>query len=260
MIDLPDGAMFATAIADPRFAAAVAIAILAGVVRGFSGFGSALVYIPLMSAVYGPQLAVPTYLVIDFATGLAFLAMIWRSAAWRDILPMTAAALIGAQFGTAVLTYSDPVWLRWGIAALVLAVVAVLASGWRYRGEPRLPVTLMVGALSGLFGSAVQIAGPPVILYWLGGAHDPVVARANFIGYFALLATGMTATYTAKGLLSAEATALAILTGPLQMLAIWIGSRLFGLTSERTYRRVAYAIILLAAVASMPVWDHMLAR
>jgi hypothetical protein len=43
---LPDSSTFAATIADPRFPLAIAISALAGVVRGFSGFGSALVYAP----------------------------------------------------------------------------------------------------------------------------------------------------------------------------------------------------------------------
>jgi hypothetical protein len=40
-------AVFADAAADPRFPIALGIAALAGLVRGFTGFGSALIYMPL---------------------------------------------------------------------------------------------------------------------------------------------------------------------------------------------------------------------
>ena len=51
----PDSALFTEAVHDPRFFIALAIAILAGAVRGFSGFGSAQIYIPLIAAVYSPE-------------------------------------------------------------------------------------------------------------------------------------------------------------------------------------------------------------
>ena len=51
---IPEYALFAAAVADHRFWIALAIAILAGAVRGFSGFGSAQIYIPLIAAVYSP--------------------------------------------------------------------------------------------------------------------------------------------------------------------------------------------------------------
>jgi hypothetical protein len=63
---LLDSSIFTAAIADPRFAAAVAISALSGLVRGFSGFGSAMIYMPLIAAVYEPRIAGATLLLIDF--------------------------------------------------------------------------------------------------------------------------------------------------------------------------------------------------
>jgi hypothetical protein len=61
-----------------------------------------------------------------------------------------------------------------------------------------------------------------------------------------------------KGLLTAEATALALLIGPLQLVSQYAGARLFHLASARTYTRVAYAIITLAGLAGMPLFDRWL--
>ena len=62
---LPDLTALSATLHDGRFIAALAIAALAGLVRGFSGFGSALIYMPLISAIYGPRVAAPTLLLID---------------------------------------------------------------------------------------------------------------------------------------------------------------------------------------------------
>jgi uncharacterized protein len=251
----PDSAAFAATIADPRFVLALAISVLAGLVRGFSGFGSALVYMPLMSALYGPRIAAPSMAVIDVLAAVTFVSTVWRQAAWREVLPLAVSALVAAQFGSLILKYADPILLRWLITILVLAVVAVLVSGWRYQGRPILVVTLAVGALSGLLGSAVQMAGPPVIVYWLGSAGEAAIVRANFVTYFAALAAGLGITYSIKGLLTSEATALALLIGPLQIASQHVGARLFPLASDRTYRILAYGVILLAALVSMPLLD-----
>ena len=256
MIDFfPDSTAFAATIADPRFVLALAISVLAGLVRGFSGFGSALVYMPLMSALYGPRIAAPSMAVIDVLAAVTFVSTVWRQAAWREVLPLAVSALVAAQFGSLILKYADPILLRWFITILVLAVVAVLVSGWRYQGRPILVVTLAVGALSGLLGSAVQMAGPPVIVYWLGSAGEAAIVRANFVTYFAALAAGLGITYSIKGLLTSEATALALLIGPLQIASQHVGARLFPLASDRTYRILAYGVILLAALVSMPLLD-----
>ena len=258
MLDFPDIATFATVLADRRFIAAAAIAAISGLVRGFSGFGSALIYVPLMAAVYDPRIAAASFLLIDFATGLAFVFGVWRQAQWREILPMVAAALAAAQFGALILQYADPTLLRWGIAMFIAVLLPVLASGWRYHGRPVLAVTVGVGLMAGTLGGATQISGPPVLLYWLGSDHPPTVLRANFISYFAIFAAGSVVTYVVHGLLTAQVLALALMIGPLHIFSMWAGGRVFRFASERTYRRIAYAIIGLAALASMPVFDRLL--
>ena len=109
MIELPDSATFAATFADPRIYAAMAVSLLAGVVRGFSGFGSALIFVPLMSAIYDPRTAAGTFLLIDFAVGLSVLPAVWREAHWRDVFPLATAAVIAAQFGALILIYTDPI-------------------------------------------------------------------------------------------------------------------------------------------------------
>ena len=254
---LPDIAIFSRVIADPRFWLAVAISILSGAVRGFSGFGSALIYVPLMSAVYEPRIAAASFLLIDFATGLAFAFGVWRRASWAEITPLAAAAIVAAQFGVMILQYAQPDHLRWAIALGVLALVPILASGWRYHGRPWLPITLAVGLLAGLFGGAVQISGPPIILYWLGSASEAAVVRANFIVYFAIFSAASVVIYVYHGLLTPEVLALALLIGPLHIFAMWAGGRLFHLASERVYRVSAYVIITFSALVSMPIWDKL---
>jgi uncharacterized protein len=258
VIDLPDGSTFAAVLADRRFIAAAAIAALSGLVRGFSGFGSALIYVPLTAAVYDPRVAAASFLLIDFATGLAFAFGVWRQAQWRDILPMVSAALVAAQLGTLILQYADPVLLRWGIALFIALLLPILMSGWRYHGRPLLIVTIAVGLLGGTLGGAIQISGPPVILYWLGSMHEPAVLRAKFISYFAIFAAGSVVTYIAHGLLTPQVIALALMAGPLHIFSMWLGGRVFHLAAERTYRRVAYGIIAAAALASMPLFDRLL--
>ena len=48
------------------FALAVAAVLLAGFLRGFTGFGAALIVVPALSAIYSPTVAVP----IAFLSGL----------------------------------------------------------------------------------------------------------------------------------------------------------------------------------------------
>ncbi len=66
VIELPDSAAFINVLTDSSFIAAAVVAITAGVVRGFSGFGAALIYVPLTASIYTPQVAVASFVLIDY--------------------------------------------------------------------------------------------------------------------------------------------------------------------------------------------------
>ena len=257
-MDLLDPSFYASIIADRRFIMAAAIAIFSGVVRGFSGFGSALIYIPLTAAVYDPLTAAVTFVLIDMATGISFVAGAWRQTRWNEVLTLAAAAIASAQFGTLILQYADPLLLRWMICALVAMIVGVLVSGWRYDGKPHLAVTIAVGLFAGFLGGAVQISGPPIVIYWLGSMHDVGIVRSSLISYFGLFSAGSVVTYYFHGLLTAKLVALAILLGPLHVVAMWAGGKAFHLATPETYRRVAYATIIVSAIVGMPLFDRWL--
>jgi uncharacterized membrane protein YfcA len=257
-MDFSIGAHLSALLADPRFYAALGIAVLSGVVRGFSGFGSALIYIPLASAVYGPKLAAASFVLIDFFGTIPLAARAWPVCNKREVVPLGIACAVTIPLGALLLIYLDPIWIRWGIAVLILGLLAVLLSGWRYRGQASLPLTIGVGLFSGVTGGATTLTGPIPIVYWLGSASGAAVVRANLIVFFLFTDGFVALVYWVQGLLTAEAVMLALLTGLPFYFALAAGARLFRGASELTYRRIAYLIVAVAALVSLPVFDRVL--
>lgn len=255
MYEMPLWSAFADAAADPRFPYAVAIATIAGLVRGFSGFGSALIYVPLISAVYSPSVAAATLLLFDTLCGLPFSVHAWPQANRREVLPVSVGGIAGVPLGVMALLYVDTLVLRWFIAALVLAALAALVAGWRYHGKPTLGASLGVGALSGFGAGAVQIGAPPLLVFWLGGNNSATTVRANIMVYFILQGTLSMVLYFYSGLLSAQVVVLALLFGVPFAIAMFAGAYWFHGSSDGLYRRVAYVIIGFAGLASLPVFD-----
>jgi len=255
MLHLPLWSAFTDAAADPRFAYAIGIATVAGLVRGFSGFGSALIYMPLISAVYGPAVAAPTILLIDTLCGLPFAIHAWPQANRREVLPVSIGGAIGVPLGVMALLYVEPLTLRWFIAVLVLTALAALAAGWRYHGKPTLVASLGVGAMSGFGAGAVQIGAPPLLVFWLGGKNSAATVRANIMVYFILQGTLSFFLYLYNGLFDAQIVVLSLLFGAPFAIAMFAGAYWFHGSSDGLYRRVAYVIIAFAGLASLPIFD-----
>lgn len=120
----------------------LASAFIAGLARGFSGFGAALIFMPLASAVIGPQSAAPLLLIIDAVTAIGLIPDAWRRSDRKGVGIVAIGALIGIPLGTLVLTLVDPLVVRWIIVLVVMALLTLLVSGWRYHGRPAVPVTI----------------------------------------------------------------------------------------------------------------------
>lgn len=258
MIELPDSSTFAAALAEPRVYVGMAVAALAGLTRGFSGFGGAMIYMPLIAMIYDPRIAAVTILIVDFVSATPFAIPEIRRCTWREVGPLSIAMAVGLPIGTWALLVLDPIVLRWCIAAVVLSLVPVLASGWRYHGAPTLPATLGVGLFSGVSAGAVLIAGPPVILYWLGGGSSAKTLRANLMVFFMICDAILVAIYGYASLFEARPLALSVLLGIPYLIGVGAGSYFFHGASDRLYRTIAYAIITLAALVSLPVLDRFL--
>jgi uncharacterized membrane protein YfcA len=233
-------------------------AFVAGLARGFSGFGSALIFIPLASSIISAKLASPLLLVIDFVAAAPLIPNGWRHADRRDVGTMLLGTLIGVPIGTWALTQIDALTVRWMIVALIVPMLALLMSGWRYRGTPTAVLTATVGALAGFFNGVAQVGGPPIVLYWLRDATVARVVRANIIVFFAASSVLTTISYLIGGVLTTAVVGLAALTGPAFGVGLWLGSHMFGLASEETFRRICYALIALAALVSLPLFDGVL--
>ena len=57
----------------PELSIALITAAIAGIMRGFSGFGTALVFAPVLTLLFGPKLGVPTVVLIEIPISLQLL-------------------------------------------------------------------------------------------------------------------------------------------------------------------------------------------
>lgn len=230
------------------------IALIAGLARGFSGFGAALIFMPLASALIGPQTAAPVLVIIDLLLAAPLIPGAVRRVALWPIAVMLAGVVVTVPLGTWLLTSVDPLLLRWMIAGLAALMLALLGSGWRYSGAPSPVASFAVGATSGFFSGVAQVGGPPVVAYWLGGRDGSGDVRAKIIVFFAGSSVILLVSYLTAGLFNRSVLVWAAVAGPSYGTGLFLGTRLFGLASEATFRRICLGLIALAVVLSLPVW------
>jgi uncharacterized membrane protein YfcA len=243
---------------DVSFNAAIAIcaiALVSGTSRGFSGFGAALIFMPLASSMAAPRLVAALLLIIDVVAAAPLLPNAWKHADRRATAVMVSGALIGVPLGTYFLSRLDPVTTRWIISGFVLALLMLLLSGWRYRGKDYPAISAGIGAVSGFCSGLAQTGGPPIVGYWLGRPIAAAIARANILLFFGASDFFSVVSYSSTGLITADAIRFSFLVGPVYGIGVLIGASLFGRASETLFRGICYALIAAAVMIGLPTLD-----
>lgn len=236
-----------------ELAMAVGVVALAAMVRGFSGFGSALIMTPALSFIYAPEVAVPIVIVVEAALSIQMLPLGWRDGDRREVAFLSIMAIVAIPLGTWALLVADAESLRWGISIGILLFLLVLILGWRRRGKASRVGLAVTGALAGALNGAAGTPGPPILLYYLGGGTTAKQLRANVTLFFFVLDCITLPWMAFKGLITGEVLLVAALSLPTGILGVYIGVKLFPLASELLFRVVAFVIIAGVAVVSMPL-------
>jgi uncharacterized membrane protein YfcA len=236
-----------------ELALAAACALAAGLMRGFTGFGSAMLMMPVYGLLFGPVQAVATVMLMETAVTLQLLPGALPRTRWREIGPMGLAALVGTPIGGYLILHMDAEIMRRVIAGVVLVFTLVMLRGWRYRGPRGRAATIGAGLASGLMTTSVGMGGPPVLLYLLSGADAAAQNRANVITFLAIVGAAALVVYLVAGVIGGETVWRAALLALPFLAAAFAGGRFFRRSGERLYRRVALYFLLAVALGSLVV-------
>jgi hypothetical protein len=223
-----------------------AVVLVAGLMRGFAGFGSAMLMAPIFAVLFGPTDMIATVVAIELAVSLQLFPQARRECDWRIIGPMSVVACLAMPFGIWLLSSVDKNLIVKGVSAIILAFVAVLASGLRWKGRRSVAGGALVGAISGMMMSVTSVGGPPVLVYLLAGNDPPARHRANIITYYMATQIPLIAIMFWSGIAGWDSVMRGIVLLPLMLVGSWIGAKLFQPENERLYRNVALVILFCA--------------
>lgn len=223
------------------------VAAIAGVIRGITGFGGAMVMAPPLAFLLGPRLTVPVTLLLE---GIAALPMVWQTRSLvrlRVIGPILAAAWCTVPIGGYILVTADALTLRRAIAATVIVFALLLLRGWRYSGPQRLGTSIGLGALSGAMTGATSVGAPPVILYLLSGPDPIATTRANLTFFLAGASLAALVTFWVHGVLDVPSASVALTFAPGYYCGLLLGTKLFSRFNDTRFRQ--FTLLLLVAVS-----------
>jgi uncharacterized protein len=245
----------AQALAAPGLVWLVVTSFVAGVVYGFAGFGSALVFMPVAVALMPAPVAIAAFSLSAMASLLTVVPAAWRAADRGAVTGMIGIAIVFTPFGVWMLGAVSGETIRAAVSVIVLTTLVVLVGGWRLRAGGGWSARGTVAALSGALGGATGLNGPPVVLFNLGTDQPVAVTRANLTVFLTVTSLSFVPQLWLQGLLAAHAVWLGVILFLPYALGTRVGAAIFDPGRAGFYRGAAYGIIGAAGVAGLPVWD-----
>jgi uncharacterized membrane protein YfcA len=237
----------------PLFESIVALmaVVTAGILRGFTGFGAALIIIPVVAYVYEPKFAVVLHALVEIPGILQLLPDGLRHCDRTTVGPMLIALLVAVPAGMYFLVSLDPDIMRIVMSVSVLAMVALLSTGWRYRGTASGRVSAIGGAIGGFFQGATGIGGPPIVALLMSRDETPATTRGNILIMMGSLITVSLPAQYFYGLFEPPVVILSLCLAPVYVLSTYTGTRLFRFSGGRHFRRGAMALLAATAIATL---------
>ncbi len=179
---------------------AVAIIIfLAIFTQALTGFGLAMVSMPLLVLVLDIKVATPLVALVAIIAEPLLLAYYRTNLQFHAVGRLVLASLVGVPFGVLALRQIDE--------NIVLTILGVVITAYALYAllQFRLPPIAHTwwaygfGFLSGMLGGAYNVAGPPVIVYGNCRRWEPKTFKGNLQGFFVVTSSMVAITHGLSG-------------------------------------------------------------
>lgn len=224
---------------------ALLAAILAGCISGLTGFGFALVSVPLLLFVYDPTTVVTLTAVIAVFTTVAVVWDSWSYARKRLVFALLFPSFFGIVAGIEVLKAADPGYIRLGVGVLVVLFALLLLKEIRVPGTEKWWGLIVAGFSSGALSTSTGLGGPPVVLLLASRGLHKRAFRGSSALYFLVLSALVLATLVLRGLVDDSDIPVALALIPAAIVGKLAGTALVERVSEETFRRITLVFTLL---------------
>ena len=232
-------------------ALAIGVIFVATVVRGYSGFGFAMIGVAGISLTAPPDVAVPTVLILEVIVGLLLLPPVWQQIEWRPVLTLLVGALVLTPVGAVILIRIPADIARVGIAIVIALAVILLLRSKGTRPAPGDAATVGIGGIAGVLNGAFGISGPPIALFFLGTKRGAHVSRASMMACFLALDIVAVASFGVGGLINRDVLVTVLFCLPALAIGSWVGHRMFhGSDTSKFRTRVLWILLILALVTA----------
>jgi hypothetical protein len=223
------------------------VVVAASFIHGFSGFGFALVAVPLLSLQMPLQFILPMTLMLTLVIGGILTADKWHRFHDPTLYIILFGMMIGAYGGTRILMTVPESFLKTMLAIGILAHAARMSlrrGPQRYRERGARVMAGSAGLAGGTLGGMFGTSGPPLVMYLNAYAPgDKSDFRARILVLLLIENLWRGVLYIREGLFTGPILSAWLLLLPLLVFGMWAGSHVHYRVSDAVFQRVIASLL-----------------
>jgi uncharacterized protein len=233
----------------PVLALFLASIFFGGIVSGLAGFAMGLVVSGIWLHILTPVQTAALIVTYGLWVQSYSLWKLRRVLSWKALAPFIIGGVVGVPLGAALLTYTNPSYLR--IAVGLLLVVYSTYSLARPHMKPMhagFAVETGVGFVNGMLGGLTGLAGPIISMWCQLRGWPKDKQRAIFQPVILASFVMTTISLTFAGTITTELMKLYIYGLPFLLAGVWTGLKLYGHLDDAGFRKVILALLFLSGM------------
>jgi hypothetical protein len=228
------------------------VALIAGLIQGFSGFGSVLFSLPVLALFLDIKIAIPLMSLSGVVLTVYLLFSLWNHLEWRKILPLLVGTVFGVPVGVLLLKNLKASYLLITLGVMLMAYSFYGLVIKPHRKTMKKYWAYLFGFLAGCLGGAFSASGPPVIVYTSLQPWNKDQIKVTLQGYF--FASGIIVIFfqAFSGLMTDMVLKYFLISLAPLMIGTYVGHFFYGRIQEETYR--TFMLILLGVLGVFTLW------
>jgi uncharacterized membrane protein YfcA len=233
---------------DATLLAAMVIVGISGIIFGMTGFGFAMVSVPPLLLLYGPETVVALTIGASLLTSVIVVLGARHELDVRLVLTMLPGACVGLLVGAWILEIVDSAVLKIVAGALVAGYSILLLRGYQPSGMSGVRAATIAGTASGVLATSTGLSGPPVVILFTARQLAKDAFRVTISAYFIAINLIGILVLLAGGTVGESEVVTSVLLTPAAVLGTLIGNRLVRRFTARGFRKLTLALLLLTGV------------
>jgi len=226
------------------------ISFLASLVRSTLGFGEALIAVPFFLLFLPVDVAVPLAVMLSIVIALVVVIQDHKKIHFHSAKWLIIYAILGLPLGILILIYVNETFVKTGLGLLIISysIYSLYFKRNKTLQEDNKLWLFVCGFLSGVFGGAYGVNGPPLVVYGNLRQWSAKHFRATLQAYFLPVSLLSVVGYFSKGLITREVNTYFLYSLITTIPAIFLGRYLNHKLKDGTFFKYVYWGLMVISV------------